>query len=53
MMMQAGDEVKLYAGSVDCVAKLVQHGGVASLWSGAFSNILRSLLTELVVLFFH
>jgi hypothetical protein len=53
MMMQAGDEVKLYAGSVDCVTKLVQHGGVASLWSGAASNILRSLLSELVIYFFH
>lgn len=41
MMMQAGSDKKLYAGTIDCWRKIAANEGPKAFFKGAWSNVLR------------
>ncbi len=40
-MLDAGSAEPLYTGTLDCLIKIVQNGGITSLWNGVLLYIFR------------
>jgi len=53
MMMQSGEEVKMYKNSVECLQKLIQREGVQALYRGVVSNSLRCTSGALVLAVYY
>ncbi|XP_072351777.1 ADP/ATP translocase 4-like [Scyliorhinus torazame] len=52
MMMQSGEAIRQYTGTIDCFIKIYKNEGVAAFFRGAFSNILRGTGGALVLVFY-
>lgn len=52
LMMQAGKKEHLYNGTVDCAVKIFKEGGFGGFFKGAFSNMVRSVGSSLVLVLY-
>lgn len=52
LMMQSLKAVKEYNGIMDCVRKTIKHEGVVGLWSGAYTNAVRSIGSSLCLVLY-
>ena len=52
LMMQAGKKEKLYNGTFDCAAKIFKKEGFGGFFKGAFSNMVRSVGSSLVLVLY-
>lgn len=52
LMMQSLKAVKEYDGAIDCIIKVCKQQGVAGLWSGAFTNMFRSIGSSLCLVLY-
>lgn len=52
MMMQSGAEVRKYKNTLDCWVKIISQEGIASMFKGALSNVLRGMGGALVLVLY-
>ena len=52
LMMQSLKKAKEYNGAIDCFQKVYKSEGLAGLWSGAFTNVFRSIGSSLCLVLY-
>lgn len=52
LMMQSLKAVKEYDGAIDCFRKTYRNEGLPGLWSGAYTNALRSVGSSLCLVLY-
>lgn len=53
LMLQSGQKVKTYDGSIDCLLKTFKKGGVPAFYNGAIANTTKSISGALLVALYY